>query len=123
MTRLFLIFAALTATACGPGTGTAADAAPASGRELYVVHGCPVCHGAEGRGDGPVAPTLDPPPRDLRDPSAYRVGSSVEEIASTIEQGVLVFGGSGMPAYAHIPAEERLELARYIVSLQEERKE
>lgn len=109
-----LLVAALLAAACGAGDGAA------TGRELYVYHGCPVCHGDEGRGDGPVAATLDPPPRDLHDPSSYRVGSSLEEVASTIEKGILVFQGSGMPAYAHIPPDERLELARYIVSLQEQ---
>jgi high-affinity iron transporter len=112
--RILLLTIPLLASACAGDAG-----APASGRELYVRHGCPVCHGGEGRGDGPVAPTLEPPPRDLHDPSTYRVGSSVEEIASTIRTGVLVFQGSGMPAYAHIPEDERLELARYIASLQE----
>jgi len=111
-----LLTTALLAAACGAGDATA----PATGRELYLRHGCALCHGDQGRGDGPVAPTLEPPPRDLHDASAYRVGASVEEIASTIQQGILVFQGTGMPAYAHIPEDERLELARYIVSLQQE---
>lgn len=122
LTLIALTVIALTVIACGAGSSPSEAASP-GGRELYVQNGCAVCHGADGRGDGPVAATLDPPPRDLRDPSTYRVGASLEEVASTIEKGVLVFGGSGMPAYPHIPAEERLELARYIVSLQEERKE
>jgi high-affinity iron transporter len=104
------------AAACGPGR--APEPEHASGRELYELHGCALCHGPEGRGDGPVAPTLDPRPRDLGDPTAYRIGPTATEIASTLEEGILVLGGSGMPSYAHIPAEDRRELARYIVSLQ-----
>lgn len=92
---------------------------PLSGRELFLSHGCAVCHGQEGRGDGPVAPTLEPPPRDLHDPAAYRVGNTVPIIASTLEKGIFVFRGSGMPGYPHIPPEERWELARFVVSLQE----
>lgn len=113
---------ALLAGACGAPRGDSGAAAGrkefAAGRELYERHGCALCHGPEGRGDGPVAPTLDPPPRDLADPSAYRIGPSEDEIASTLEEGILVFGGSGMPSYAHIPADERRELARYVASLQ-----
>ena len=118
--------AAFAVSACGVDTsapGASPSAEPAegvSGRELYLRHGCAACHGPEGRGDGPVAPSLEPPPRDLRDPAAYRVGTSVAVIASTLEQGIFVFGGSGMPGYPHIPPAERQELARYIVSLQEE---
>ncbi len=65
-----------------------------------------------------MAATLDPPPRDLADPSAYRIGPSEAEIASTLEEGILVFGGSGMPSYAHLSAAERRALARYVASLQ-----
>jgi mono/diheme cytochrome c family protein len=35
-----------------------------TGSILYQRH-CASCHGAEGRGDGPVAPTLRTPPTDL----------------------------------------------------------
>ena len=107
---------ALAAAACGP-VGAPEPERP-SGRQLYEEHGCALCHGPQGRGDGPVASTLDPPPRDLADPAAYRIGPTEAEIASTLEEGILVFRGSGMPSYAHIPAEDRRELARYIVGLQ-----
>lgn len=107
---------ALAVAACGPAK--APEPERLTGRQLYERHGCALCHGPQGRGDGPVAPTLDPPPRDLSDPSSYRIGAGEAEIASTLEEGILVFRGSGMPSYAHIPAEDRLELARYVVSLQ-----
>jgi mono/diheme cytochrome c family protein len=40
---------------------------PAAGEDLYVRF-CSNCHGKEGFGDGPAAPGMAPPPRNLRDP-------------------------------------------------------
>lgn len=36
-----------------------------TGRQLYGQH-CESCHGTEGKGDGPLASSLNPPPSDLR---------------------------------------------------------
>jgi mono/diheme cytochrome c family protein len=33
--------------------------------QRYFVRYCSACHGVEGRGDGPAAPALRPPPADL----------------------------------------------------------
>jgi len=88
----------------------------ARGRELFVRHGCPVCHGEEGRGDGRIAESLKPPPRNFRYLSAYRQGSGIEEIARTIGEGVA--GGSTMPAYPHLSGEERETIAFFISHLQ-----
>jgi mono/diheme cytochrome c family protein len=41
------------------------DAGDLSGEELFGRY-CAVCHGSEGRGDGPVAPTLRTLPPNLR---------------------------------------------------------
>ncbi|MCY3894964.1 MAG: CopD family protein [Chloroflexi bacterium] len=40
------------------------DASVSAGREIYEAE-CVSCHGPAGRGDGPLAATLDPPPLDL----------------------------------------------------------
>ena len=117
MRRLLPILLMIAAGACGRQEPPA-EPERLSGRKLYERHGCALCHGPEGRGDGPVSSMLQPPARDLGDPAAYRIGPSEAEIASTLESGILVFGGSGMPAYSHIPAEDRQELARFIVGLQ-----
>ncbi|HUB02840.1 MAG TPA: c-type cytochrome [Terriglobales bacterium] len=37
---------------------------PASGAEMYKTY-CAVCHGVDGRGDGPAAEALKVPPTDL----------------------------------------------------------
>lgn len=118
MTRPPKIFTAAALALAAGACGGPSEDADATGRELYERHGCALCHGPRGRGDGPVSASLDPPPRDLADPAAYRIGPSEDQIASTLEQGILVFGGSGMPSYAHLPEAERRELARYVVSLQ-----
>mgnify|MGYP006101932075 FL=1 len=89
----------------------------ASGKALFIRNGCAVCHGNAGRGDGPVASSLKPPPRDFRDRASYKKGRGVEAISETIKLGV---PKSAMPAYPHIvPADRRL-LALFIESLQSE---
>jgi mono/diheme cytochrome c family protein len=101
----------------GEATAAVSPAAIAAGMSLYMDNGCGVCHGRDGSGNGPLSHTLEPPPRDYRDPSAYKQGTSVAEIAYTIAAGV---GGAGsrMPQYPHLSAEERSLIAQYIVSLQ-----
>ena len=52
----------------------------------YTTH-CAVCHGAAGRGDGPAAKGLTPPPADLTD--AARMGQhSVFGLYNTITLGI-----------------------------------
>jgi len=100
---------ALAAGACGRGSEE-------RGRRLYAEHGCAVCHGASGRGDGPSARRLDTPPRDFTDPRAYRRGSSREEIAASIRKG-----GGAMPAFTDVSESEAADIAAWIVSLQQQR--
>ena len=76
-----------------------------SGRVLYATNGCGACHGQEGKGDGPIAKTLTPPPRD--EPAA---------IAKTIAEGLKRDGGQ-MQSYAFLTESERFRLAEYVLSL------
>lgn len=87
----------------------------ASGRALFMRNGCALCHGEAGRGDGRVAASLKPPPRDFSDMSAYKQGNEQEAIAQTIKSGV---PGSTMPGYPHLASEERRLIAAFIRSLQ-----
>ena len=89
----------------------------ARGRELYLQHGCAVCHGQSGRGDGPAAKTLTPPPRDFASPRHFRQGASEEAIADSIANGVEA-PGSQMPPFSHISEGDRKLIAAWIVSLQ-----
>ncbi len=87
-----------------------------AGRSLYLNHGCGVCHGSEGHGDGPLSATLSPKPRDFRERAAFVQGRSVKEIAVTLERGV-IRKGSLMPAFSHISETDRLKIATYVAAL------
>ena len=86
------------------------------GKALYARYGCTVCHGMDGHGDGPVSYTLKPPPRDFRDPGAYRVGRDVVTIAGTLRDGMP--DSPSMVPFPHIKDEERFKIAMYVASLQ-----
>ena len=62
MTRytLIIMVAALTIAV----TVRAAAADTAAGQSTYLDH-CATCHGTDARGEGPMAPVLNPPPPDL----------------------------------------------------------
>ncbi len=57
------VLAAAVVLGVGVGAGAALPQAVET-PTLYARH-CAVCHGATGRGDGPAAGLLTPPPRDL----------------------------------------------------------
>jgi mono/diheme cytochrome c family protein len=79
------------------------------GRERYKIY-CFVCHGATGRGDGPVGKKYVPP-TDLT--SAYVQNKSAGEIFYAI-----TYGGLGiMPKYNDaIEPEDRWHIANYILN-------
>lgn len=110
----------LTLLGCGASEAPSATKDPfAVGRELYAQNGCVLCHGENGRGDGPLVARMDPPPRDFHVLEDFRYGASLEEIMVTIQRGLIEKGG-GMPPYDHLSEADRRELARYIVSLRGE---
>ncbi len=57
----------------------------ARGAVLYAAY-CGGCHGPRGRGDGPVAETLDLEPTDLRAPGALN-GATDQELVDRLLQG------------------------------------
>ncbi len=91
--------------------------AVSQGERLYRAHGCVVCHGATGRGDGPAAVTLNPGPRDFRDVASYRQGTGNSDISETLRTGVLSATRQQMPAYGHLSEGDRRALAAFVVSL------
>ena len=84
-----------------------------AGRQIYAKHGCAVCHGPAGRGDGRVARTLSRPPRDFADRGHYMQGASADAIAGSIRDGV-----GAMPAFRDLSPEDARALAEWIVTLQ-----
>ncbi len=110
----------LSAVGCGADRSPAAGLDPAvveEGQRIYLGNGCANCHGEDGSGRGAIGAAFDPPPRDYRDPAAYRIGTDAATIAQTIADGLPAPGG-GMPSFGHMSLERRMQLATYIVSLQ-----
>lgn len=68
----------------------------------YFVQYCSACHGGEGRGDGPAASALQPPPADLTRIAQRRGGHfPVAEIRAYIDGriGVPAHGRREMPVW------------------------
>lgn len=91
------------------------------GREVYVQMECRRCHGDQGRGDGPSAPSLVNDagetivPADLTKRWTFRGGPTRRDIYRTFSTGL---NGTPMPSYADsLTAEQRWLLVNYVYSL------
>lgn len=72
---------------------------PEAGAALYAQH-CAVCHGQEGRGNGPLAPALLLQPPSLRDLARRHDGFPTRRVVMRIDgSDPLVSHGSPMPVY------------------------
>lgn len=75
---------------------------------------CASCHGAAGRGDGPAAAGLDPPPADLTDRPALRDQSPID-FYRKVAFGV---AGTAMPGFdGQLAPEELAAVAHYATML------
>ncbi len=90
-------------------------------RKVYTSIGCARCHGDEGRGDGPSAPTLKDDwgqfvrPADLSHPWTFNGGSKRTDIFRSISTGL---NGTPMAGFASALSEEqRWQLVDFITSL------
>jgi mono/diheme cytochrome c family protein len=90
--------------------GGVAASEPARGRMLYQFR-CAACHGADGRGDGPAAAALKPPPKDLTT-SAFWAERTPAVVADGIRQGR---PGTAMVAYGSLLTDEEIaEIVAYL---------
>lgn len=102
--------AVLLAAACATSVFGCAESEPRpqEGAELYSLY-CASCHGVEGRGDGPVAVALSPPPADLTRIAEHQGGRFVEsKVLSTIDgrYEIAAHGARDMPVWGSIFLEE-----------------
>jgi mono/diheme cytochrome c family protein len=101
------MFEAKEAAASVPNPVPATPESVARGRYLFEIT-CMVCHGSEGRGDGPVGQVFDPVPVDLND--AYTQDQADGQIFFTLTRGRGV-----MPFYRDaLSQQERWDVVNYV---------
>lgn len=82
------------------------EAVLAKGRALYETY-CAVCHGAQGKGDGPIASKIPPPP-------SYRSERLLAYAPGRIFH-VITRGANKMPSYAvQLAPDERWQVTTYL---------
>ncbi len=77
---------------------------PASGKEMFVTY-CAVCHGKEGKGNGPAAPALKKTPANLTELTQRNGGKFPElKVFSTIkgESETPAHGARDMPMWGSL---------------------
>lgn len=99
----------------GPQRTVVTASVLARGSDLYKIN-CVACHGLDGRGKGPQAGTLDPPPRDhtVRE---YMDRLSDTDIATSIVAGGAEKGFPNMPASPHIRGDDLAALVAFVRTL------
>jgi mono/diheme cytochrome c family protein len=108
---------ACTSSSQSPGSGASTEVSLERGRELYKAN-CVACHGESGKGDGPGAGVLKPPPRDHTD-RAYMSTLSDKDIADIIRMGGAIRGKPLMPSHPQITGADLDSLVAYVRSLSE----
>lgn len=100
-----------------PGKSRSAE----RGRAVYSKMQCDKCHGDDGRGAGPSAPTMvdgkgrHVNARDFTQPGTFRTGWNERELIRTLETGM---NGVPMPSYSGVMTkQEEYDLVAYILSL------
>lgn len=88
------------------------DAWVEKGKQVFSVN-CQICHGPQGKGDGPGGLALKPPPRNLIE-GQWQVGGTSIQLFGTISNGM---AGTSMAAFGHLPVEDRWALVHFIRSI------
>jgi mono/diheme cytochrome c family protein len=87
----------------------------ARGQQTYKLN-CVPCHGPQGKGDGPSAAGLNPPPRDHSN-TEYMERLTDDMIAETVRMGGVIRGYPNMPSSPHIRGDEMVALIAFVRSL------
>ncbi len=87
----------------------------AEGEGVYKAN-CVACHGATGKGDGPAAGVLKPPPRDHTD-RAYMDTLTDDDLKKVIVMGGAIKGRPLMPSHPQLRGKQLDSLIAYVRSL------
>lgn len=74
---------------------------------------CSMCHGPEGKGDGPAGQALNPKPRNLVE-GPWKKGGGYIGIFTVVKEGL---PGTSMAAYGHLKLMDRWALVQFINSI------
>lgn len=85
----------------------------AQGKDLFNVQ-CVSCHGNAGKGDGPAASALNPPPRNFTVVEGWKNGRKPTMVFKTLKEGI---AGSSMASFSTLPSDDRWALVHYVLSL------
>lgn len=96
-------------------------------RELHLKHGqqvymqrCVQCHGVSGDGNGPVANSMYPRPRDYRlgifkfTSTPYGSRPRREDLVATLDRGII---GTSMPSFRLLPKKDIATVVDYVILL------
>ena len=86
------------------GTQAWASEAAGLGERIYAER-CSACHGDHGRGDGPTAPALQPPPRDFGTAEFWR-GRPTSQLREIVKAGK---PGTMMPPFEGVLTPEEID--------------
>lgn len=84
----------------------------AHGRTLFATQ-CVTCHGPDGKGDGPAAAALKPPPRNFHEASGWINGRKKTGVFKTLKEGI---PGSSMASYANLSSDDLWGLVHWVLS-------
>lgn len=87
------------------------------GEEIYEAN-CVACHGKGGKGDGPAAGVLKPPPRDHTD-QVYMSTLTDDDLKKVIVMGGAIRGRPLMPSHPQLQGKDLDALVAYVRSLSE----
>ena len=87
------------------------------GEEIYKAN-CVACHGEGGRGDGPAAGVLKPPPRDHTD-KGYMSTLTDDDLKKVIVMGGAIKGRPLMPSHPQLRGSDLDALVAFVRSLSE----
>ncbi len=86
------------------------------GAKLYAQN-CAMCHGNEGKGDGPAGQALNPRPRNLVE-GPWKKGGGYIGIYTVLTEGL---AGTSMASYGHLKAVDRWALTQFVNSITKNR--